>query len=94
MLRIFFAIQCDVCGDFFDNLQTSTTAAQNLCAVLAGNMIGAAEQDGWFFNSKTRQVWCADCILALAGNEKMPPVSEIFVPDRTANDDEWLESDF
>ena len=80
MLRIMFTVQCDVCGDFLDRLTTGTTAFQNNCALLAGSMIETAEEEGWFFNEKTRQFWCMDCILAHAGNAKLPSVSEIAIP--------------
>jgi cytochrome bd-type quinol oxidase subunit 1 len=63
-----------------DRLGTGTTANQNNCAMLAGGIIEAAEEEGWFFNEKTRQFWCVDCIVAHAGNTKLPSVSEITVP--------------
>jgi hypothetical protein len=75
-----FTVQCDVCGDFFERLGVGTTANQNNCALLAGGIIESAEEEGWFFNEKTRQFWCADCMLALAGNDKMPNVSKIAAP--------------
>ena len=80
MLRIFFTAQCDVCGDFFERLGADTTADQNNCALLAGGIIEAAEEEGWFFNEKTRQFWCVDCVLSLAGNDKMPSVRAIQLP--------------
>ena len=75
-----FTVQCDVCGDFFDRLGAGTTANQNICALLAGGVIEAAEEDGWFFNEKTRQFWCVDCIFAHAGKAKLPSVPEIAIP--------------
>jgi hypothetical protein len=80
MLRILFTVQCDVCGDFFEQLSTGTTARQNDCALHAGGMIEAAQEEGWFFNDKTRQFWCIDCLLSLAGNDKTPDVSDITLP--------------
>ena len=80
MLRILCTAQCDVCGDFFDRLYAGTTANQNTCALLAGGIIETAEEDGWFFNEKTRQFWCVDCVVAHAGNGKLPQVSEIAIP--------------
>ena len=80
MLRIFITIQCDVCGDFFEQLSSGTTANQNNCALLAAGVIDSAETEGWFFNAKTRLSWCVDCILELANNEKMPAVSTLAVP--------------
>lgn len=83
MLRILFTVQCDVCGKFFEQMQTNTTADQNECSVQAGSLIAMAEMEGWFFNSNTRKFWCADCMLALAGNETMPPVEQIRIPGLT-----------
>ena len=80
MLRILFFAQCDVCGDFFEQHSAGTTADQNACAFLAAGIIEAAEEESWFFNEKTRQFWCVDCMLALASNEKMPAVSDISLP--------------
>lgn len=87
MLRIFITAQCDVCGDFFERLSADTTANQNNCALLAGGIIEAAEEEGWFFNEKTRQFWCVDCVLSLAGNDKMPSVSAIRLPSRDVSND-------
>ncbi|MCI0564295.1 MAG: hypothetical protein MN733_37960 [Nitrososphaera sp.] len=94
MLRILFTAQCDVCGDFFDRLGNSTTANQNTCALLAGGMIEAAEEEGWFFNQKTRQFWCVDCIVAHAGNEQLPRVSEIAIPCTGFGAKEEFDCDF
>lgn len=80
MLKILFTVQCDVCGDFLEQMLSSTTANQNECAIQAGSLIEAAEMEGWFFNSKTRKFWCVDCMLSLAGNETMPPVEQIKIP--------------
>lgn len=80
MLRILCTAQCDVCGEFFDRLGAGTTANQNNCALLAGGIIEAAEEEGWFFNEKTRQFWCIDCLVAHAGNTKLPGVLEITIP--------------
>lgn len=95
MLRILFTAQCDVCGDFFDRLFTCITANQNLCAIQAGGMIETAEEEGWFFNEKTRQFWCVDCVLAHAGNAKLPPVSEITIPiTKGSTEQDSFECDF
>ena len=75
-----FTVQCDVCGDFFDRLYAGTTANQNNCAILAGGIIETAEEEGWFFNEKTRQFWCVDCVVNHAGNTKLPSVSDITIP--------------
>jgi cytochrome bd-type quinol oxidase subunit 1 len=83
MLRILCTAQCDVCGDFFDRLSADTTANQNSCALMAGGIIEAAGEEGWFFNEKTRQFWCVDCVMAHAGNATLPKVSEITVPQTT-----------
>ncbi|MBZ0185082.1 MAG: hypothetical protein K8F91_02445 [Candidatus Obscuribacterales bacterium] len=80
MLRILFTVQCDVCGDFFQQVSTCNTANQNACAILAGDIIEAAQEDGWYFNGKTRQFWCVDCIMDLSYNSKMPDVSIISLP--------------
>jgi len=95
MLRILVTAQCDVCGDLFDRLCADTTANQNTCAIMAGGIIEAAEEEGWFFNEKTRQFWCVDCIVAHAGNAKLPNVSEIAIPYAKAGvQDDCLDSDF
>ncbi|MGH9624785.1 MAG: hypothetical protein ACRD4G_10655 [Bryobacteraceae bacterium] len=95
MLRILCTAQCDVCGDFFDRLDTGTTANQNNCALLAGGMIETAEEEGWFFNEKTRQFWCVDCIVAHARNDKLPSVSEITVPyAKCGVEHDYLDCDF
>jgi|GEM_PF-1019032 hypothetical protein len=80
MLRILVTAQCDVCFDFFEQLQTCSTANQNECAIQSANIIEMAVSEGWFFNSKTRQFWCVDCMLSLAGHHDMPPVADITVP--------------
>ena len=80
MLRIVCTLQCDVCGEFFEQLSVGATANQNNCALLAAGVIEAAEAEGWFFNAKTRQAWCADCIVELASNANMPNVSTMRVP--------------
>jgi hypothetical protein len=80
MLRILVTAQCDVCGDFFDRLGADTTANQNSCALMAGGMIEAAEEEGWFFNEKTRQFWCVDCVAAHGGNANLPNISNIAIP--------------
>lgn len=80
MLRIFCTAQCDVCGDFFDRLNADTTANQNSCALMAGGMIEAAEEEGWFFNEKTCQFWCVDCVVPHGGNAKLPRISSIAIP--------------
>lgn len=79
MLRILITVQCDVCGDFFNQLSAGTTANQNNCAFLAGGMIEATEDEGWFFNEKTRQFWCIDCVAAHARNVKLPSVSQLTI---------------
>ncbi len=80
MLRIFCTLQCDVCGEFFEQLSAGTTANQNNCALLAAGVIEAAQSQGWFFNANTRQAWCTDCILELASNAGMPDVCDLQVP--------------
>ncbi|MBX9722053.1 MAG: hypothetical protein K2X81_11705 [Candidatus Obscuribacterales bacterium] len=80
MLKILCFAQCDVCSDFFEKLSADTTANQNACAFLAAGTVEAAEEAGWFFNEKTRQFWCTDCMLALTTNAKMPDVAEISLP--------------
>lgn len=80
MLRILFTAQCDVCGEMFDQMLTSTTTSQNECAIQAGGLIETTQTEGWFFNSKTRKFWCADCLLGLAGSESMPSVEQIRLP--------------
>jgi hypothetical protein len=95
MLRILCTAQCDVCGDFFERLSTDTTANQNSCAVMAGGIIEAAEEEGWFFNGKTRQFWCVDCVAAHAGNGTLPKVSNITVPySRPCGAPTWTDGDF
>jgi hypothetical protein len=80
MLKILCFAQCDVCSDFFEKHSQGTTANQNACAIMAAGIIEEAEEEGWFFNEKTRQFWCTDCMVALASNAKMPDVSEIGLP--------------
>ena len=95
MLRIMFTVQCDVCGDFFDRLCAGTTATQNNCALLAGGIIETAEEEGWFFNEKNRQFWCIDCVVAHAGNPKLPGVSQITIPFAKAGvQEDFLDRDF
>jgi hypothetical protein len=80
MLRIFCTLQCDVCGEFFEQLSAGTTANQNSCALLAAGVIETAESEGWFFNGKTRLAWCTDCVLELASNVELPDVGDLKVP--------------
>lgn len=80
MLRIMFTVQCDVCSDFLDRLGAVTVVNQSNLALLEGGIIEAAEEEGWFFNEKTRQFWCIDCIVSHTGNAKLPSLSEITVP--------------
>jgi hypothetical protein len=67
MIRAIFFIQCDVCGDFFEQIETGLqpNTDRNDWALHAGNLLGTATQDGWFFNPKTRKHWCLDCLCAL-----------------------------
>ncbi len=95
MLRIIFTVQCDVCGDFLDRLGVGTTAKQNNCALLAGGIIETAGEEGWFFNEKTRQFWCIDCLCTHASNEKLPDVSEIAIPyAKVGAKEDFLDCDF
>jgi hypothetical protein len=80
MLRILFSAQCDVCGDFYERLEVASTANQNECALHAASIIETAGLDGWFFNAKTRQFWCSDCIESHADNGDLPPVSQLKLP--------------
>lgn len=91
MLKIIILMQCDVCGELFEKIAQGSTAAQNSCAFLAGGIIVEAGMDGWFFNSKTRQAWCTDCIVELASNEKLPPVAEIVVPGYKSGSNDSVE---
>jgi hypothetical protein len=94
MLRILFTVQCDVCGDFLDRLGAGTTANQNNCALLAAGIIQTAEEEGWFLK-KTRQFWCIDCLVAHAGNGKLPGVSEIAIPYvKVGVPEDFLDCDF
>lgn len=69
MIRALFFIQCDVCGDFFEQVRTGTNPEpngdRNDWALPAGDLLGSAEEDGWYFNSKLRKHWCTDCVLDL-----------------------------
>jgi hypothetical protein len=67
MIRAMFFIQCDVCGDFFEQVRTSLQPGveRNDFAIPAGTLQGSADEDGWFFNSKLRKHWCPDCLLEL-----------------------------
>lgn len=67
MIRALFFIQCDVCGDFFEQMRTSLHPSneRNDWALPAGDLQCSATQEGWFFNSKTRKHWCTDCLCDL-----------------------------
>ncbi len=67
MIRALFLIQCDVCGDFFDQVRASLQPSneRNDWALPAGALQSSAEEEGWFFNSKLRNHWCPDCLLDL-----------------------------
>ena len=94
MLKILVTAQCDVCGDFFERLGADTTANQNSCAIMAGGMIEAAEEEGWFFNEKTRQFWCVDCVVAHSGNAKLPSISGIAIPYTKRGAQEDVDCEF
>lgn len=67
MIRATFTIQCDVCGDLFEHLKTcdKPVADSNDWALNAGSLLETASEDGWYFNSKMRKHWCADCLIDL-----------------------------
>lgn len=67
MIRATFTIQCDVCGDLFEQLRIcdKPISLSNQWALNAGTLLEAAGEDGWYFNSKTRKHWCADCLIDL-----------------------------
>lgn len=63
MIRAMFTIQCDVCGDFFEEFRQSNRPEPNDWALEAGCLQATAVHEyGWFFNSKIRKHWCTDCL--------------------------------
>lgn len=71
MIRALFIIQCDICGDFFEELRQSNRPEPNDWALEAGSLQATAtEEYGWFFNSKIRKHWCIDCL------SELPPPQE------------------
>jgi hypothetical protein len=69
MIRALFFIQCDVCGDLFEQVRTGSNpnpnGDRNDWALPAGDLQCTATEEGWFFNSRLRRHWCADCLLEL-----------------------------
>jgi len=67
MIRAIYTIQCDVCGEFFEQVRTGLKPDEdrNDWGLHAGVLQATAAEDGWFFNSKTRKHWCPDCLLDL-----------------------------
>jgi len=69
MIRALFFIQCDVCGDFFEQVRMGSSpnpnGDRNDWALPAGDLQCTAAEEGWFFNSRLRKHWCADCLLEL-----------------------------
>jgi len=68
MIRATFTIQCDVCGDLFEQLRTcDKPVADSNDWVLnaAGILLATASEEGWYFNSKICKHWCTDCLLDL-----------------------------
>jgi len=64
MIRAVFFIQCDICGDLFEQVRTSLRPGIEIndFALPAGDLQCSAEEDGWFFNSQLRRRWCFDCL--------------------------------
>ena len=67
MIRATFTIQCDVCSELFGQLTTcdKPVADSNDWAINAGCLLDRANEEGWYFNSRIRKHWCADCLLEL-----------------------------
>lgn len=66
MIRAMFTIQCDICGDFFEEFRQSNLPEPSDWAFEAGGLQATAtEKYGWFFNSKIRKHWCVDCLIDL-----------------------------
>jgi hypothetical protein len=80
MLKILLIVQCDVCADLFEQLSTCSTAVQSSCAISAADIIDSAEMNGWFYNSKTRQFWCDECVCSLNENDTLPSAESLKLP--------------
>jgi len=71
MIRATFTIQCDVCGDLFEQLRTCDKPinVSNDWALNSGDLLDTAGTEGWYFNGKTRKHWCPDCLEDLPERE-------------------------
>ena len=62
MLTVMFTIQCDVCGEMYEQIRTSCRPEPQEWSLFAGELQATCTtEDFWFFNSKTRKHWCLDC---------------------------------
>jgi hypothetical protein len=65
MIRTMFTIQCDVCGDLFEQIRQSNRPEPNEWALNAGELNESSSMEGWYFNQKTCKHWCVDCLSEL-----------------------------
>jgi hypothetical protein len=62
MLTVLFMIQCDICGEIYEQIRTSCRPEPQEWSLIAGVLQATCTtEDFWFFNSKTRKHWCLDC---------------------------------
>jgi hypothetical protein len=78
MIRAVFTIQCDVCGELFEQLRMSQKPDPGEWALSAGDLNCTASMDGWYFNSHTRKHWCMDCLVDLQGSSSQAQLEQIF----------------
>lgn len=65
MLRILFTLECNECGNLFDELRHTHTRDTEEWANLAWALNDTAVLVGWSFNPSTNKHWCADCRTAM-----------------------------
>lgn len=78
MIRAVFTIQCDVCGDLFEQLRMSQQPDPNDWAFNAGDLNCTASMDGWYFNSNTRKHWCVGCLIDLQDQSSHAQIEQMF----------------
>lgn len=62
MLTVVFMIRCDLCGDSFEQIRSSSIPDPTEWALYAGDLQETAATDGgWFFSMKTRRHACDEC---------------------------------
>ena len=62
MLRVIFLLECDICFDLHDRLETCISDDYYAWANTACNSLFIADADGWLVVSNTHSLICPSCV--------------------------------